>query len=295
MRKLFILIILCIAFKAGVSQRIKQLGQPNLHYYLPFLRGDTVAVGTNVPTAKFHVSGSTKIDLGSDANYDVYYRNSSGLFTRLAPGTDGYIFTTHSTTSAPTWEAPGGITSINSQAGPSISISGDATNGISVSASSNTVTVTTITDLESFGTDANNTGTSETDLYSHTLAANKLTLNGKGVRFRITGTNNDATATAQIKGYFAGTNIFDSGALVMTAAGDWVIDMEIQRTTSTTAAATVTFSCTNTTVTLPVKYTALTSQDWTTTNIFKITGTAGGTGGGSNDITSHAGKVVFVP
>lgn len=192
-------------------------------------------------------------------------------------------------------ESLGSITSINSQTGPSITISGDATNGITVSASSNTVTVASNADLESFGSDANNTGTSETDLYSHTLLANKLTLNGKGVRFRITGTNNDATATAQIKGYFAGNNIFDSGALTMSAAGDWVIDMEIQRTSSTAAAATVTFSCANTTVTLPVKYTALTGLDWTSTNIFKVTGTAGGGGGGSNDITSHAGKVVFVP
>lgn len=187
------------------------------------------------------------------------------------------------------------VTSINSQTGPSITISGDATTGVSASASSNTVTIATTFDLESFNSDANNTGTGETDLYSSTIAANKLTLNGKGLRFRITGTNNDATATAQIKGYFAGTNIFDSGALTMSAAGDWVIDMEIQRTTSTTAAATVTFSCANTTVTLPVKYTALTSQDWTTTNIFKVTGTAGGGGGGSNDITAHAGKVIFVP
>jgi hypothetical protein len=187
------------------------------------------------------------------------------------------------------------ITSINSQTGPAINISGDATGGIGVSATSNTVTITSTTNLESFGTDANNSGTSETDLFSHTLAANKLTLNGKGIRFRITGTNNDPTATEQIKGYFAGTNIFDSGALTISAAGDWVIDMEVQRTTSTTAAATVTFTAANTTVNLPVKYTALAGLDWTTTNIFKVTGTAAGATGGSNDITAHVGKVIFVP
>jgi hypothetical protein len=189
----------------------------------------------------------------------------------------------------------GAITSINSQTGPSITISGDATTGIGVSASSNTVTIANNNDLESFNADANNTGTGETDLYSHTLSANKLTLNGKAVKFRITGTNNDATATEQIKGYFAGTNIFDSGALTISAAGDWIIDMEVQRTTSTTAAATVTFNAANTTVTIPVKYTALTGLDWTTTNIFKVTGTAAGGTGGSNDITAHVGKVVFVP
>lgn len=231
------------------------------------------------PGGKVHIKGALRLDdvIPPAGSYNVLVHDADSVVKQVPVASLGVI------------------TSINSQAGPAITISGDATTGISVSAATNTVTIADNTDLESFNSDANNTGTGETDLYSHTLAANKLTLNGKGVRFRITGTNNDATATAQIQGYFAGTNIFDSGALTMTAAGDWFIEMEIQRTTSTTAAATVTFSCANTTVTLPVKYTALTSQDWTTTNIFKITGTAGGAGGGSNDITSHAGKVVFVP
>jgi hypothetical protein len=257
MRLISITILLLFSLSV-YSQRTKQLGQSNLNYHLPFISADTFQL--------------IKLDSSAVSGGFVFRDANSKKLKIGSP-----------------------ITLINSQPGPSITISGDATNGISVSAASNTVTITSTTDLESFGTDVNNTGTSETDLYSHTLAANKLTLNGKGARFRITGTNNDATATAQIQGYFAGANIFDSGALTMSAAGDWVIDMEIQRTTSTTAAATVTFSCANTTVTLPVKYTGLTGLDWTTTNIFKVTGTAGGGGGGSNDITAHAGKVVFVP
>lgn len=55
---------------------------------------------------RLQVNGSVALDLGSDANYDVFYRNSSGSFSRLAAGSDGYILTTHSTSSAPTWEAP---------------------------------------------------------------------------------------------------------------------------------------------------------------------------------------------
>lgn len=58
--------------------------------------------------------------MGSDANYDIYYRNSSGVLTRLPAGADGNVLTTHSTTSAPTWSAAGGsgvtsIGTINSQ------------------------------------------------------------------------------------------------------------------------------------------------------------------------------------
>lgn len=53
------------------------------------------------------VIGGTTMTLGSDGNYDIYYRNSSGVLTRLAAGADGNILTTHSTTSAPTWNAAG--------------------------------------------------------------------------------------------------------------------------------------------------------------------------------------------
>jgi hypothetical protein len=46
----------------GYSQRIKQLGQPNLHYYLPFILADTVKVkslasGGTAPTT----TGTTKM------------------------------------------------------------------------------------------------------------------------------------------------------------------------------------------------------------------------------------------
>lgn len=57
-------------------------------------------------TGGIYQNGAVSLNLGSDANYDTYYRNSSGLLTRLAAGTDGHILTTHSTSSAPTWEAP---------------------------------------------------------------------------------------------------------------------------------------------------------------------------------------------
>lgn len=54
------------------------------------------------------VIGGATITLGTDANYDIYYRNASGILTRLAAGTDGNQLTTHGTASAPTWDSPGG-------------------------------------------------------------------------------------------------------------------------------------------------------------------------------------------
>lgn len=184
--------------------------------------------------------------------------------------------------------------------GPAITIT--AGSGITTSSSSNDVTVAVdLTNsalphtIQSFLTDVNNSGTSQTDLFSSTIAANKLVNNGGKLIFVVTGTNNDATATVDIKGHFAGAEIYDSGILTLSGSGDWALILEVQRVSSTVARCSGVFSCANTTVTVPVKYTELTGQDFTTTNIFKVTATAGGGGGGSNDITAHVGKVTYQP
>lgn len=56
--------------------------------------------------AKFRVNGSVRLDLGSDATGDIYYRNSSGLFTRLGVGSNGDVLTLDS--GIPSWAAPSG-------------------------------------------------------------------------------------------------------------------------------------------------------------------------------------------
>jgi hypothetical protein len=51
-----------------------------------------VGVGTSNPSAKFHVSGTTKLDLGSDASGDLLYRSSTGNLATLAIGlTNKYL------------------------------------------------------------------------------------------------------------------------------------------------------------------------------------------------------------
>lgn len=67
------------------------------------------AVGTMVTgtlSTGFVVGGVT-MTLGSDAANDVYYRNSSGVLTRLANGTTGQ-FLAATTGSAPSWGTPSG-------------------------------------------------------------------------------------------------------------------------------------------------------------------------------------------
>lgn len=210
--------------------------------------------------AKLRVNGSTRFDLGSDANYDVYYRNSSGLFVPLAAGTDGYSLTTHSTTSAPTWEPSAGRT------------------------------------LDALFTTAGNSGTSETDLYSYTVPANTLSADGRTVNFEIDGEFNDNTATATVKLYFAGNVTLNTGAVnISTALTAWRIKGYIIRTSSTTAHVTYEMHCPGLATTVFLGYNNLTSLDFTTTNIFKITAQAGGAGGGNDDITAHSWQILYKP
>lgn len=57
-------------------------------------------------SAKLHVSGSVRIDLGSDATGDVLYRSAGGNLSRLAIGTNGHVLTVSA--GVPAWAAPSG-------------------------------------------------------------------------------------------------------------------------------------------------------------------------------------------
>ena len=67
-----------------------------------------VGIGAvNSVGVKLLVSGSARFNLGSDATGDIFYRNSSGDFTRLAIGSPGNVLTV-SGGSLPSWAAPAG-------------------------------------------------------------------------------------------------------------------------------------------------------------------------------------------
>jgi len=145
-------------------------------------------------------------------------------------------------------------------------------------------------------TDANNTGTSATDLYSTTIPANTLTANGQSIQFEAAGVFNDATATVNVDLLFAGTAIGGAGALTITGTGPWSVKGTIIRTGTNTARAYSVISIDNSSNKIYSTVTIYGSGlDFTTTNVLKIRGTAGGGGGGSNDITAQMWKVIFQP
>jgi hypothetical protein len=194
-----------------------------------------------------------------------------------------------------------GVTSISGETGPAILIQGGTAMSVSVT-SSNTLTAEVIPSstalpnvLTEFYSPVNNTSTTETDLFSYTVPSNKLGVDGQKIVFETSGTFNDVTATNQLRVYFGATEIFNTGGLTVSSTGGWSCRTVIIRSSSTTAIATTTFNSSFGSATSLVTINDLVGQDFTTTNVFKITGTASGATGGSNDITAKMGYLMFLP
>lgn len=192
------------------------------------------------------------------------------------------------------------VTSINSMTGPAITIT--AGTGITTSSASNDVTVAVDVNNSSLPhmidkqfIDANNSGTSETDLYTKSIAGNTLNSNGQSISFEVAGVFNDATATTNLQIYFAGTAFGGTGAMTLTGTGAWRAQGSIVRVSSSVYRANVTFFADNTSQKIFSSMSNVTSVDFTTSNTFKITGTAGGGGGGSNDITAQMWIIKYNP
>lgn len=140
--------------------------------------------------------------------------------------------------------------------------------------------------------DVGNVTTAETDLYSDTLAINTLAVNKDKVVAEYGGKFvSSGTATRQIKIYFAGTVILDTGALTLSLSSAWTVYVALIRVSSTV----VRYECSLTTQGAALAaYTScdeLTGLTLSNTNILKITGTAAGVGAATNDIVAKMGFV----
>lgn len=149
--------------------------------------------------------------------------------------------------------------------------------------------------IADFTADVNNSGTGETDLLTYTTKASTLAATGEKLIFEASGTFNDLTATAQLQFYYGGTNIGNTGALTVSATGGWSARIIVIRTGASTARAMVTVTTPGASTALYTTETDITSLTFTNTQIIKITGTAGGAGGGSSDITAKLGTIFWWP
>jgi hypothetical protein len=144
--------------------------------------------------------------------------------------------------------------------------------------------------ISSVGTPNN---TTETDLFTDTLVANTLAVNGDSINatYGFTLTNN--APTKRIRLYFAGTVIYDTGVLTSNASGSVSIQVQIMRITSTSVRYMVIAGSSGTT-TLPNSSSVgeLTGLTLSSTNIIKVSGQIGGTPS-TNDITAIMSKIAF--
>lgn len=145
-----------------------------------------------------------------------------------------------------------------------------------------------------------NTTTTETDLFTYTVPASVLAANGDSLRVRFGLTlKNHATATRQLRVYFAGILLWDSGAQLATTATTYVqVDVMIVR--SDVAVCHSVISCIGAgfapTQTVVVDDgTLLTGLTFSGTNIIKITGQAAAVGAASNDIRGVVGELSWQP
>lgn len=144
--------------------------------------------------------------------------------------------------------------------------------------------------------DAGNTGTSETDLYIDTVAGATLSTNGHKLHANFSGSfAASPTATRQLRVYFAGTLIFDSGALSTTSAGAWQIEIMIIRESSSVVRCIVWAEYTGPATPAAATYTRITGLTLTSSQTLRLTGQAAGTGASSGDINATIGHLELLP
>ena len=141
-----------------------------------------------------------------------------------------------------------------------------------------------------------NVTTSETDLYSYTTAAGRLANNGDKLEAEYGGSFvSSGTATRQIKIYFGGTAIFDSGALTLSLSSAWTVYVTIIRVSSTVVRYMVSLTTQGAALSAYTAVGELTGLTLANTNILKITGTAAGVGASSNDIVAKLSSISWIP
>ncbi len=138
-------------------------------------------------------------------------------------------------------------------------------------------------------------GLTETDLYSDTLAADTLEVDGDKITALYGCNLVFSTSTKQVKIYFGGTAIFDTGALTVSASGSLIIPVTIIRDSATTIRYSVEANVTGASPGSFAVVGKLTGLTLSSTNVLKITGTTAGAGSAASDIVAIMGYVGKVP
>lgn len=140
-----------------------------------------------------------------------------------------------------------------------------------------------------------NVGTGEDDLYSDTIAADQLANNGEKLQTEYGGSFvASATATRELKIYFGGTMIFDSGALTLSLSSAWTIYVSIIRVSSTVVRYMISMTTEGAALAAYTAVGEVTGLTLANTNVMKITGEAAGAGAATDDIIAKVGTTEWL-
>ena len=134
----------------------------------------------------------------------------------------------------------------------------------------------------------NNSGTSETDLYTHTVPANTFATDGDSIAWTIFGINDSTGSNRQFRVYFDGTLIVDTGAITGLQSTNWWVYITVVRTSSTHAMVSAFITSNNNLLIDNIGVVDVTVANFTAGRVLKITGQTSGLGAGSNQITAYS-------
>lgn len=142
-------------------------------------------------------------------------------------------------------------------------------------------------------------GGSEADIYTTTLGATVMATNENRLRAEYEGNFvTIGTEAVQLKAYFAGSLLWDSGAVTLPSGTmSWKVVVDIVRYSTTTIRATTTLITSSNQSFNYCSYIQVTGLGTALlgSNIIKLTGTSTGTGSSVGDIVGRMGDIVFTP
>lgn len=144
--------------------------------------------------------------------------------------------------------------------------------------------------------DAGNTTTTETTLYTDTIAASQLGANDDKLEATYGGVFvSSATATREIKIYFGGTVMLDTGALTLSLSSAWTAYVTIIRVSSSVVRYAISFTTEGAALAAYTAVGEITGLTLSNTQILKITGQAAGVGAATSDVLAKLGYVEYKP
>lgn len=261
------------------------------------MSGDATLAGTGIITLATVTVPKGGTGLTTLTAHAVLLGNAAGNVTFATVATAGRLMIDQGASADPSFNvmsgdatlAAGGaltLATVNSNTGTFQGITLNA-KGLATAA-----VVKGVVRLFSHHVDVGNGTTVETDLYSDTIAASQLAADDQTLEAEYAGVFvSSATATRQIKIYFAGTAIFDTGALTLSLSSAWVIYLTIIRVSATVIRYSVTMTTEGAALAAYTAVGELSGLTLSSSAVLKITGTAAGVGAASSDITAKLGFI----